>query len=93
MQRSRVFGLATIGVTALALAHLAAGCGALGQVGDSCTKDFDCESDRCVQQVCMLAGLSPVALPDAAGETATDAAAEAAADAAKEAATDSGAGG
>lgn len=93
MQRSRVFGLATIGVTALALAHLAAGCGALGQVGDSCTKDFDCESDRCVQQVCMLAGLSPVALPDAAGETAADAATEAAADAATEAATDSGAGG
>jgi hypothetical protein len=101
MQRSRLLGLATVLVSALAFAQLATGCGAQGQVGDACTRDFDCESDRCVQQVCVLPNTSPIGSGDATtteaaaetGDAAPEAAQEAAAEAAAETSTDTGAGG
>jgi hypothetical protein len=69
MPRSRDIGLGSLIVGAIALAHLAAGCGAKAHSGDACLKDFDCESGRCVQSTCVYVGASPVD-----GGVATDAA-------------------
>lgn len=75
MPRSRVIGLGSLVVGALALAQLVAGCDAKGHSGDTCLQDFDCESNRCVQSVCAFVGVSPI------GNGATDAATDAAKDA------------
>jgi hypothetical protein len=81
MPRSRVIGLGSLIVGAIALANLVAGCSAKAHSGDTCLKDFDCESNRCVQSTCVYAGASPIDPGDAATD-ATDAA-DAAADTAK----------
>jgi hypothetical protein len=81
MPRTRVFGLATIVAATFAIAHLAAGCSAKAHSGDQCVKDFDCDSNHCVQYVCMELGSSPVS-PSGSSTVTTDAAPEAAPDSA-----------
>ncbi len=75
MPRSRVLGLASLLVGAIALAHLAAGCSAKAHSGDSCLKDFDCESGRCVLLTCSYVGVNPIT-PDAATDAGADAPAD-----------------
>lgn len=75
MPRSRVIGLGSLVVGAIALATLAAGCGAKAHSGDACLKDFDCESGHCVQSTCVYVGANPID-----GGVATDAADAPAAD-------------
>jgi hypothetical protein len=41
------------GVALLALVVVAAACTAKQQNGEECLKNFDCESDRCIQYICV----------------------------------------
>lgn len=95
MSRTRAAAMAVLGV------FLAAACASTKlNNGEECLKNADCESDRCVQYVCVDPNSSRIPIVDSgsagdsAGETAVDtgaAPAEAAAETAAETSTDAGA--
>lgn len=65
MTRSRL--TAWGGATLLALVAAAAACTAKQQNGESCLKNFDCESERCIQYICV----DPNASRGVIGDTGT----------------------
>lgn len=76
MNRTRWSALAVLGFVAVAAA-----CTSKASNGEECLKNADCESDRCVQYVCVDPNSSRAPLGDSgAAETAADAAPEAAPD-------------
>jgi hypothetical protein len=75
MNRTRLAALAVLALI------IAAACQGKLNNGEGCLKDVDCESDRCIQAVCVepKAAQVPAGATDTGTETAADAPAETAA--------------
>jgi hypothetical protein len=86
MNRTRLAALAVLGFT------LAAACTSKLNNGEECLKNADCESDRCIQYVCVeptaLHVPTPVADTGVAAETAVETGTDAGVDSGKDAAAE-----